>query len=188
MPVSFSFFLVVWFLLLFLKMPIVSSLIPQNKFTYFLFFLGYPILGFYLQSRSSIKLVIPLLLILSGFLITVVGTGVLSKAGEFNESFYSYLSPNVMMLATGLFLLFKDYFSKPISSNGIIQLLSSYSYGIYLVHLLVLWFLAYFGISWRLWHPVTGILITTLLCVSISAVIIFVIGKMPYGKYFSGIN
>lgn len=61
-----------------------------------------------------------------------------------------------------------------------------FSYGIYLIHVLVLWGLDSFGINASLINPLIGIPITVFLCVIISLVIVKIINKNSIGFYISG--
>jgi peptidoglycan/LPS O-acetylase OafA/YrhL len=86
----------------------------------------------------------------------------------------------------GIFLLLKD---KDISNKMLVPIrnfICKYSYGIFLVHVLVLFTIEDFGINWQLINPIIGIPITILICLVISSAIIFVVNKLPYGKYISG--
>jgi surface polysaccharide O-acyltransferase-like enzyme len=99
---------------------------------------------------------------------------------------YGNLTFNTMLQSTALFLWVKDStFSSRIIS-WIINTISNYSYGIYLVHVLVINILFDNGIFWTMAYPLISlplIVITTLVC---SFGIIFVLRKIPLGKYISG--
>ena len=128
-------------------------------------------------------------LILIAFLITIFGTYFISiKTGNFNELFYGYLMPNVLLATIGIFLFIKSCKITNKLFLKIINFLDKYSYGIYLIHVLVLSYLATpLGISAYSIHPLFGIPITTILCVGVSAGIIYVVNKIPFiGKYISG--
>jgi surface polysaccharide O-acyltransferase-like enzyme len=154
---------------------------------------GYLLLGYYLRMKSfanvqrTIK--IAWLCIIAGTLITIFGTYFITDhSGKFDGTFYSFLSPNAMLTATGSFLLCKNY--TPGVSNiyllSIRTLVSKYSYGIYLVHILVLSLLPKVGINHIISRPLVGIPITTGICLIISTAIIYGVNKLPLGKYISG--
>ena len=67
-----------------------------------------------------------------------------------------------------------------------IRFVSKYSYGIYLSHVLVLTILAKKGINSYAYQPIIGIPLTTLCCFFISLLVIFILNKIPFGKYVSG--
>ncbi|MEI7504615.1 MAG: acyltransferase family protein, partial [Paludibacter sp.] len=181
----------IWLCTLFLEQPIISKIKPNIDLTYFTGFLGYLILGYYLTTTSfkNIKYLnfIAIMLILLGFAITAVGTFlVLHYYNEYSSMYYECLTPNILMLAMGIFLLQKD---KDISNRTVVAIrnyISKYSYGIFLVHVLVINLLDSFDVRWDFINPAMGIPITVFLCLTISSAIIFIVNKLPYGKYVSG--
>jgi surface polysaccharide O-acyltransferase-like enzyme len=186
-----KYFLMIWLFTLLLRLPIISSFTPNIDLTYFTGYLGYLILGYYLTTKSFENLfattIIACLLALLGVLITIFGTASLSGAeGQYVDTLYAYLSPNVLIVSIGIFVLFKTRNITNPMLIVIIHFISKYSYGIYLVHILVLLFLSNLGISWKLINPIIGIPVTTFLALSVSGIIIYTINKLPYGKYISG--
>lgn len=185
------YFLGIWLCILFLDQPIISKIKPNIDLTYFTGFLGYLVLGHYLTATNfgdTKRLnIIAVSLILLGFASTAVGTYlVLYFYNEYSSMFYECLTPNILMLAMGIFLFQKD---KDISNRILVAIrnyISKYSYGIFLVHVLVLNFLDSFDIRWDFINPIMGISITVFLCLTISSVIVFIVNKLPYGKYVSG--
>ena len=107
--------------------------------------------------------------------------------GKFYKNYYSYLIPNLLLMATSVFVLFKninhrlDGFLKTVR-----DVVDKYSYGIYLSHILVLNYLIMFGVDWNLIHPLIGIPLTTFITLALSVIIVFLISKIPFGKYISG--
>jgi surface polysaccharide O-acyltransferase-like enzyme len=62
-----------------------------------------------------------------------------------------------------------------------------YNYGIYLSHALVLYFLEDpFGINYKLCVPIVSIPFTALACFILSLLLIWLITKIPFGKWISG--
>jgi len=185
------YFLAIWLCTLFLDQPIISKIKPEIDLTYFTGFLGYLILGHYLRIKSFANQkrtnVIAVVLIIAGLLSTVIGTYlILFCNNTYGSTFYECLSPNIFLYATGLFLLFKN---KDTNNRFIVPIrnfICKYSYGIFLVHVLVLYLLDYFSITWDFINPVVGIPVTVFLCLIISSSIIYVINKLPFGKYISG--
>jgi len=185
------YFLAIWLCTLFLDQPVISKIKPNIDLTYFTGFLGYLVLGYYLSTKSFRNAkrlnIIAILLILVGFASTAVGTFlVLHYYNEYSSMFYECLTPNILMLAMGIFLLQKD---KDFSNRGLVAIrnyISKYSYGIFLVHVLIINLLDSYDIRWDFINPAMGIPITVFLCLTISSVIIFIVNKLPYGKYVSG--
>src|SRR5690606_40557137 len=112
------------------------------------------------------------------------GTYYLSWAhGSFDDWFYKYLSPNVIVASCGVFLLFKD---RPLHANRTIAFISKHSYGIYLCHMLFVWAIHAAGFTQYSIHPVFSIPLISVLCLSISAPVVWLVGKLPYGKHYAG--
>jgi surface polysaccharide O-acyltransferase-like enzyme len=187
------YFLIVWFSVMMLKQPYIAVLdiTPNIDFTYFSGYLGYLVLGYYLSIKDFknkvFRYIVPVVLIVIGMGITIFGTHHLTKLdGKFSEVFYGYLSPNVMIFAIGVFMVFKNQNSVNAKIAPAIQFIGKYSYGVYLSHVLVLTILAKKGISAYAYDPIIAIPLTSLICFGISLVLVFVLNKIPFGKYFAG--
>jgi len=186
-----EYFIGIWLITLLLPIPFIQDFTPNIELSYFSGYIGFPILGYYLNKFNfefTQKKLIYTLLILIGFFITSFGAFFDSEHRGYFEliTFYNYRSPNVALLSIGVFLLFKDFvrFSDKIFS--IILFLSKYSYGTYLIHIFVLVILARACFTYSFIHPIIGVPITSLLCFIISTSIIWGVNKLPFGKYISG--
>ncbi|MBI3520292.1 MAG: acyltransferase family protein [Bacteroidetes bacterium] len=185
------YFLVIWGCTLFFNLPIISKLKPNINLSYFSGYLGYLILGYYLSTKSfehkqNIRR-ISIGLIILGIVITAFGTFFIScHRNQFVQVFYSYLTPNVLIASIGLFMFFKTYHYSVTRRNVIVNFIAKYSYGIYLVHILVLTFLGKYGVTWNFINPVFAIPITSFICLCLSGTIIYFLNRLPYGKYISG--
>ncbi|EOR96343.1 membrane protein [Arcticibacter svalbardensis MN12-7] len=152
----------------------------------FIRYSGYLVLGYYLSKKEfRFKTSrVALILIVTGILVTILGTYLITVyQGKFNPFFYGNTTPNIVLFASGVFLYFKSLKFNPDKKSHISTFINRYSYGIYLVHVLVLTHLKF---SWRTIHPLLGIPLTVISCLLISALIIYVINKIPGGKYISG--
>jgi surface polysaccharide O-acyltransferase-like enzyme len=182
-----KYFLGIWLLTVFINLPFVKKLIPNINIPYFSGFIGFPILGYYLNKTSlnfDKKKVIYVLLVLTGILITIFGTYISTKyKGSFYVGFYNYLSPNVILVSVGIFLLFKDFIR---FNSKYILFFSKYSYGTFLIHVLVLTILGKKGLNYAFINPIIGIPITSVICFVVSTLIIWGVNKLPLGKYISG--
>lgn len=185
------YFLLIWTITLFLNLPFFSFFKTNIELSYFSGFIGYLVLGYYLAEKgNNFKLsnLMLILLVLSGTLVTLFGTYFLTELkGAFDKTFYHYLTPNVAVSTIGVFLLIKK---SRFSNSGLLKIrdfISRYSFGIYLVHVLVLLIIGKFGINGQLIHPLLGIPVTTFVCLTISGCIIYCINKfIPYGTFISG--
>lgn len=188
-----QYFLMIWLICLLLSQTAVANFRYFNQMTtFFNSSIGYLILGYYLvvfpiKKSDSRFLATLLMLIFVSLLITCVGTYYLSvKAGKTDLLLYSNYTIFNLTISVCLFILFMNYSIRNKFTVLVFSWISKYSYGIYLSHILVLSFLSFIHIDGMLIHPVLGILITCLLCISISGSIVYVINKIPFGKYISG--
>ncbi|SHM65666.1 acyltransferase [Flavobacterium chilense] len=186
------YFLSIWVFTLTINQPILSGFKINIDLTYFSGFIGYVVLGYYLSiksfgfTRKSIYL-IALFLIIIGISITAFGTYFLSqKTNSFNGYFYNYDTLNVLIVSIGVFLFFKNFEIFNPALNKVVNFISKYSYGIYLVHILTLTVIKEIGIHNYVTNPIFAVPVIALLCLFISAVVIYSINKIPYGKYISG--
>lgn len=133
-----QYFLLLWAITLLINTN-VAKYLPSIEVLYFSKYLGYFVLGHYLDkhvttSRSRNNLY--LMFFVFGVALTFLSASYLSvKENHLNITYYNYLSPNVCLLSIGIFLLGKSILH---SSSKLSISLDRHSYGIYLVHVLVL--------------------------------------------------
>ena len=160
-------FLLVWVLFITLSTSHTSYSNFEWNLWYYLGYLGYVVLGYYLSiinTKSKRISALAVVTFLIGLFITFYGTYYYTdRIGLFCKNYYSYLIPNVLLMATSVFVLFKNM--KIIELDGFLKtvrdVVDKYSYGIYLSHILVLNYLIMFGVDWNLIHPLIGIPLTT---------------------------
>lgn len=186
------YFIFIWLFTLFINQPILSKFRLDINLTYFSGFIGYIVLGYYLSikdftlSKEMIKM-ISIFLIILGVSITILGTYFLTvKNNSFQEYFYSYSSLNVLIASVGVFIFFKNVKISNLFFTRIITFVSQYSYGVYLVHILVLRLMSVVKINNNFINPIFAIPLVSIICLLISIAIIYVVNKLPLGKYISG--
>jgi len=182
------FYLVIWVLIIICDLPFLDKSLPKFDLRYFSGYLGYVILGYFLSHRlKHQKKRIPLFLIIFGIIFTALGTYLLSKYNKiFSPDLYDYLSINVVITSIGVFMFFKNNTYNNLLLKRVLRVISKYSYGIYLIHVIVLGFLSFLNINWNFITPYIGIPLTTILCLVLSILVIMVINKIPYGKFLLG--
>jgi surface polysaccharide O-acyltransferase-like enzyme len=180
------YFLLLWSFTLFANIPALSSHGIKIDLGYFSGYLGYLVLGYYISvNKSNTKRWLAVSAIGIGYLITLLGTYRLtSQSGHFIEEFYNPLTPNVALMAAGIFYLFRHASLAPIT--GLLAVIKDNSYTIYLSHILVLSVLKGWGITEFIIHPALGIPLLSLLCLAICVVIAIGIKKSFLGKYIAG--
>ncbi|MES2797686.1 MAG: acyltransferase family protein [Bacteroidota bacterium] len=166
----------------FFKLPI--SLDLSNFGSY----LGYFVAGYYLKNKTfSFNKYWYLLGFLMGYTATLYGTYWLSgQHGKYTRYFYDYFSPNSVLMSLSIFLFFKEMLNKDLVPK-VIETLDRTSFGIYLVHLLIINILSRkFAINWA-WHPpIWGIVTHASLTLIISFILIWIISKLPFGNWVVG--
>lgn len=181
------YFLTIWLFAITFNHPHLKIYLPKINLDFFSGYIGYLVLGYFLSKYTIKNKFIPFLLFLLGSLITVIGTLYISFVkNEFSEFLYNYLRINIIISSIGFFLIVKKLVIKNILINRILAIISDYSYGIYLVHILVLSILNFVGVNWTLINPLVGISITTISCILISCSIIYLLRRVKIGNYIAG--
>lgn len=184
------YFLSIWGITICFNNPYFGSYKPSIELMYFSGYIGYIILGYFLSHNNNKLLnnkLTGIFLILIGNLITILGTYLMSKNHHsFNSTFYSYLTPNITCSAIGVFLLFKNFKIRSILYLKLVNLISNNSYGIYLVHVLVLDIMGHFGLNWKMSSPFMSIIVITLVCFVVSSLIIMMMKKGKMLRVIAG--
>lgn len=187
--------LLIWVILTF-----ACKTIPQNMYSwsgdfgskalgYFLH-AGYLVLGYYLSRMAvtapRIRSLAATIFVFSVAVSSITTYFLSRNAQRLDLSMYSYLSINTIIQSIAIFIWIKDSKSKNKYVNVIRKTLSNYSYGIYLVHIMVIGILFRNGIYWSFAHPLVSLPLLTVLVTACSFGIIFVLRKLPAGKYVAG--
>ena len=181
------YFLSLWFIGIIITLPIVKNYIPNFNLSYFGGFIGYVVLGYYLSVRNfenvkHIKL-ISFSIFAFGVLLTIFGTYFVSiYNGKFTIDLYTYFSPNVILAAVGLFLMFKHINITNPTLKSIRKFLNKHSFGIYFIHILVLYYLNKLGLNGAAFGPILGIPITTIVCLAISSLLVLLLKQLGLHK------
>ena len=120
--------------------------------------------------------------------ITMTGTYflIVRYKGVYDEYFYSYLSPNVILLSVSTFILLKYLADKIVTSErreAILETLSSASFGIYFVHPIIISAIGrgWLGIPFDVFsfNAIYSVPLVALLTFGISFVITFILQRIP---------
>ena len=186
-----ALFLIAWVLFIILSTSRTSESNFQWSLWYYFGYLGYLILGYYLSiinTKYKATSALAGFTFLIGLFITAYGTYYYTDInGTFHKLYYAYLTPNVLLMTASIFVLIKNvniYLSAVLKKTR--DLIDKHSYGIYLSHILVLNYLIMYGVDWDLIHPLIGIPLTTIITLIVSVAIVYLISKIPFGKYISG--
>ncbi|TMM46322.1 acyltransferase [Colwellia ponticola] len=191
------YYCIIWFLAVSIipfieKVSGIDSKIDLNSISGFI---GYFVLGFLLGKKevSTKVFIISCILYLSLVSVTVIGTYYLTMKNEgvFSGYLYSYLAPNTVLAAGSCFILIKylainSKLFQMISISKIIKIISSCSFGIYLVHPVFLYLFKNGDLGFQLsafsGDPLLYIPLTSFFVFTLSFFIIFIIKKIPVLK------
>lgn len=192
---SILFILLGWLMLTFACRSIPLNLYNWSnsylsKFLGYLLYAGYLVLGYFINEFSSTPTRIrysALMIFLLTIFISAYSTYIFSiEIHKLDLRIYSYLSLNTILQSIALFICIKNSSIQNKCFYAILNSTSNYSYGIYLVHIIVIGIFFQYGIFWTMAHPLFSIPLITLLTLLTSMVIIYVLRKIPSGKYISG--
>ena len=151
----------------------------------------YFVLGYYIQQHHFTRKECTVVYIsaIIGFAFTLWGTIVyyLSHGEALGVQPYEY--PNILCYSMGVLLLFKEKVSK---SHFVVRFekqicnLSKLTFGIYLIHVLLLKILYSFGLNIQIAHPIISVPIVSIIVFVIGGCIIWCVRKIPViGTYFA---
>lgn len=139
-------------------------------------------LGHFLMNRDPLPVHLAAAMLLAGFLICFAGTWLRSvRAGKLSAQLLEGLSPGPCLIAAGFFSLCIRIGKKENRKmERIAKALSSGSFCVYLVHLLVLRVLAHVGFSTSCFRPAVSVPFLTLLCLLGSYCIYLILKRIPW--------
>ena len=162
-------------------------------FYYFAGFNGYLLLGHYLGKahtlhvRKLLGLCIPMLII--GYLTTFFGfrfmTADPSVTEEGMELFFTYCSPNVVLMTIPIFLLIKQVKINSQRIRRILKNLTTCGFGIYCAHYFFIG-PSYMFACWLNTPIVLRVPVATLLTFVCTWAVVYLLSKLPKAKYLIG--
>lgn len=159
-------------------------------------YIGYLVIGYLLGRKTVSKKTFWTMLIvaLGSAGASAIGSFELieiQKKGNFTNYFTWYLNPAVILLSVSTFLVFKHFFEnmRPLRSvlaTKTIKILSSASFGIYIVHVMFLYHLCKgdFGIEFSVFpkNPLYSTPMIAALTFTASFILVFILQKIPIVK------
>ncbi|WP_085617701.1 MULTISPECIES: acyltransferase [unclassified Pseudomonas] len=190
---SLLYFIIIWFAVVALLPWMQKVLGVRSRYELNLFtgFLGYLVLGAYLGRLKYTRkhAILSTFAIATSFLITTYGTYHLSKfKGSLDATLYDYLAPTVIISACAWMILIKyiaddSAIKLPKILTTLATSISTLSFGIYLVHAMIITALKYgtfgFKMSALYGNSTYSIPLTITSTLIISYIIIYVISKTP---------
>jgi surface polysaccharide O-acyltransferase-like enzyme len=164
---------------------------PDIPFSELTGYVGYYIAGFYF-SKYSLKKATNVIIIIIGIIslfISIIGTGIIANVyGLFisaERGFYNRLGPFYMFVTFATFISFKILFENIHLVKvqiSIIKHISKCTFGIYLVHWMVIPVVNYIGINSALFNPIISIPLIALFVMLCSYIVTFIIKQVPILK------
>lgn len=183
------YFLILWLVVMCFNQPYLLHFNPQIDLHYITGYIGYLVLGHYLAFKvlpQWMNLKWFLLLFVVSLLIIVAGTYLASAHGKgLSTLFFEPISPVIVLLSASAFMVGKLATFK--LSSGVKKfrdVIGGFTFGIYLSHALILTVLGdYLSIDYKLCTPIISIPLTALLCYGLSFILVYIIIKIPFGKW-----
>ncbi len=143
-------------------------------------YVGYFMLGHHLAKMEPVKKIrvsIYALALLS-FAFTYKAQYVVAFGAQGpSENYYGPFMLNIFFPSVALFLFFKNL---ELDGNSFIQQLSKISFGVYLIHpIVIIWLEKYFGIRSVMINPLFGILLVGILTAAIAFVFSYILSRIP---------
>ena len=167
---------------------ILNEFISKFRLEFVLGYSGYFVLG-YLLSRMRINKVAEIVIYLigiCGFVITIVVSAWFARSDISTGIIFDELTVNVLLCSVAVFVFAKQHLNKPFKNEkaaGILSFLSKCTFGVYLVHPLVIDCLRRFvGVSALSFNPIISIPMIALLVFIISMVISAIMNRIPFVK------
>jgi surface polysaccharide O-acyltransferase-like enzyme len=148
----------------------------------FMGFVGYYVLGYYLaNSVSRIEEKGIIIFGILGLALTVIGTRLIcGKSNGPNEYYFEYLNISVISASAMIFLIIKNTVKRQYSKKN--EDASNLTFGIYLVHPIILGVLDKLGVSAIKLGTFIGIPVTVILTLIISGVLVYLLRLVKITK------
>ena len=168
-----------------------DSLEPYSSALEYSIYILYLILGYKLATEPDnmrfLSIQVGILLFLMGTLVTLIGSTLLStQSGIQNDLFYESTGTHIFIKAIGAWIILHKISEKvSVYWQDFLRSISSYTFGIYLMHTLVLEHLliSRLGISYTFFTPFVGVILTAFLTFVFSILIAALLKKLPYGSF-----
>lgn len=195
--IDIEYFLMFWFYVSIIQVNFGQFFLV--KYIGWLAYIGYLVMGYYLRTYDIKNKKLLYWTGIVSYLITVIGTWYTSLYfhGFTNDNavLYMYLSPNVIFMGCALFVYLRNYdwqsfINRYPNFNRFIQWFAGLSFGVYLVHALLLdvfknGYLFDITISSTKFfnipgHPIWCVPMYVIITTSLSIAIIWILSKVPY--------
>ena len=167
------------------KMPTISKVLGYVNLNFE--YITYFVLGYYLsENEISVKTrKIIYVFSLIGFLVTIFGSSIIANYKMEPFGLYGEISLNIFLETIGIFVFIKNRkYNIDYKKSEILNKLVKYSFGIYLIHVLVIDDIKKIGITPLTFNPIISIPIISILIFIISLIISAIINHIPILKKY----
>lgn len=147
----------------------------------------YYVAGYYISSKQIRHKKVIYTLGIIGYIVTVLGTLILSNRVGYTVTVYNYLYPNTAAIAIAMFVFFtKEGARWKLSAKAAntLRILSSSMFGVYLIHDFPLQLLEYFNITVGIFQSITSAILIAVAVFVICLIIVQQIRRIPYAREF----
>lgn len=165
--------------------PTLDSMLNSMSMNFVLGYSGYYVLGYYLHRyplsgkwEHTLYICASVLLLLGAASNTVCSV----QEGAYTERFTGYTNPNTIIVASAIYTLFTKRIRKVKFSNyttRLISKLSEYSFGVYLIHALIVDLFSAIGLKPTIMHPVLAMPLITMLAFAVTSGFVMLIRRIP---------
>lgn len=183
-----QYFLLICLLNYLIQYLSIDFLKTDVNINYFSESLGYLVLGYYLTNNKfnfDGKKRFYFLILISVFLISYLTICIDTYYSSIiKNSPIQKIKPWDLLQTISIFLLFLyiPYLNKKIR---LLSIVNNYSFGIYLIHVLIMDLLAKAGLAYYSFNPYLSIPITFICTIFFSILVLYLLSKLPYGKYIT---
>lgn len=162
-----------------------GSMLDSMSMKFVLGYSGYYVLGCYLRKYplsdkwERIVYACGIVLLLLGAAANIFCS---VREGAYTERFTGYTNPNTIIVAAAIYTLFTKRISQVNFSEKtahLVSRLSEHSFGVYLIHALILDLTGIAGLKPTVLHPVIMMPIITLLTFAVANILVLLIRKIP---------
>lgn len=171
------------------KLPFIGatlgSMLNSMSMNFVLGYSGYYVLGYYLRRYPLSGKWEHMLYICAGVLLLLgasANTVCSVLEGAYTERFTGYTNPNTIIVASAIYTLFTKRIRKAKFSQYTAQLifrLSEYSFGVYLIHALIVDLFSAVGLKPTIMHPVLAMPLITMLAFVVTSGFVMLIRRIP---------
>ena len=160
---------------------IISEIVTKTNFHFAIGYSGYYVLGYYLYRHNISKQYEKFFYIIAVILVFITSYATIHRVildGVNSEVYTGYLKPNIIIIACAIYIFFVKRISKIHFTERITKLitsLSEYSFGVYLIHAMIIEVLGLLGIS--------PVIITPLIMHPLIVVLVFIVANIAVGLF-----